>query len=622
MLTRQPLDAQNAGWFGPNQVRLITAVVALVVMTTVCGAMFWQWSSANRQAAAEAQKTAESVASFVASQSDLLLRAGDLPGVRRLMIDVQLAGAVNACKVELAGVGVVASTETAQIGVMSIPQTWGSSFPTQESSSGSTVARVGFDVPNKGAGSVAVNYRVRTTSVADLATSMAVVVGVCVISILIVGLQLRRYFGAWSSVASSLQSVVEGERRAEVLRVGTCFGPMAEAWNNLLDERDQLETKLVEQVVFESVGDNSLDTSYLPVACDAMVQGLVVINDSGQSIYANGAAAVLLGVGKDVASCSDIDAIFDDPQVRASIRSVFESEESVRKTIEIALGEAESDADPHAELRIVIRSTECGSDRLATVYLEDITQQRLADRSRNAFVAQATHELRTPLTNIQLYVEQAIDAGDDPVIRAEAINVIGSESRRLERIVSDMLSVSEIEAGSLSIRPSPVRTDALFDELSKDYLPQATDKSIELTFDLPPKFPVVTADRDRLGQALHNIIGNAIKYTPSGGKVSVKVDIPTTGGMEVAVTDTGIGIEPDECNRIFERFYRADDRRIAHVTGSGLGLALAQEIARLHGGSITVESEINKGSTFTFSIPGTKDTGNSTMGDRTENRAA
>jgi signal transduction histidine kinase len=202
-----------------------------------------------------------------------------------------------------------------------------------------------------------------------------------------------------------------------------------------------------------------------------------------------------------------------------------------------------------------------------------------------------------------------VDEGEaDPQLRAQALNVINSEARRLERIVADMLSVAEIEAGSLSIRPGDVRTDALFEDLTNDYAAQAAEKTIELGFDLPPKMPVIHGDRDRLGQALHNLVGNALKYTPPGGKVTVRVEAPEQGGLIVHVIDTGIGIDPDECERIFDRFYRANDRRIAHVTGSGLGLALAREIVRLHGGDIEVESKLDQGSTFTITLPGAEQT--------------
>ena len=173
----------------------------------------------------------------------------------------------------------------------------------------------------------------------------------------------------------------------------------------------------------------------------------------------------------------------------------------------------------------------------AIVFIEDITQQRLSNQSQNAFIAQATHELRTPLTTIRLYCEEAIEAeGADEQVREKALNVISSETRRLERIVGDMLCVSEIEAGSLNIRRESMRTEQLFTELEEDYQAQAKDKSITLDFDLPPKFPTIQADRDRLGQALHNLMGNAIKYTPSGGTVSVTASFDEHDAMSVSIT--------------------------------------------------------------------------------------
>jgi PAS domain S-box-containing protein len=336
--------------------------------------------------------------------------------------------------------------------------------------------------------------------------------------------------------------------------------------------------------------------------CDTLTHGLVVLGPDGRAIYVNGAAGVLLGRHREDLADAEVEKVFEDAEVRSAVAECLASKAPVRRTVEIARGEPGK--DPDAELRLVIRSCEVGEDRFAGVMIEDITQQRVADRSRNSFVAQATHELRTPLTNIRLYVEQAVDEGEeDPKVRAQALNVINSEARRLERIVSDMLSVAEIESGSLSIRPGDVRTDALFADLRSDYSAQAAEKTIDLSFDLPPKMPVIRGDRDRLGQALHNLVGNALKYTPPGGKVAVRVEAPEEGGLVVHVVDTGIGIDPEECERIFDRFYRANDRRIAHVTGSGLGLALAREIARLHGGDISVESKLDQGSTFTISLP-------------------
>src|SRR5436305_299934 len=119
---------------------------------------------------------------------------------------------------------------------------------------------------------------------------------------------------------------------------------------------------------------------------------------------------------------------------------------------------------------------------------------------------------------------------------------------------------------------------------------------------LPPKLPVIRGDRDKITLALHNLMGNALKYTPDGGKVTLEVEVDGKN-VSISVTDTGIGISPDDAERIFERFYRAKDPRVAKITGTGLGLTLAREVVRMHGGDITVESQIDQGSTFTMPLP-------------------
>jgi len=123
---------------------------------------------------------------------------------------------------------------------------------------------------------------------------------------------------------------------------------------------------------------------------------------------------------------------------------------------------------------------------------------------------------------------------------------------------------------------------------------------------LPPKLPVLHGDRDKIALVLHNLVGNALKYTPDGGRIVVTVSIEA-GRLVVAVTDTGIGIGPDETERVFEKFYRSKNPQAAGVKGSGLGLAIAREVARLHGGDISLESELGKSSTFTLILPATQE---------------
>ena len=579
----------------------------------VAAGVWWGGRVHWRAGQVEADRAAGDLARLIAAQADVLLRESDVASLRRLMIDVSSLEGVAGCSVELPGLGVIASTDAAEIGVLALPESWGQAVA--EADTGESIG-ASFVVPARGAGMVRVTPQhggqglfgaLFVPGAAFTAVFAAGLVGLFRVN--------RGAFREVGVVSSALRAVREGERDPSVLRVVDGVGPIGEAWNRLMEECAAMRARLAERAVAEHLGGDSTEATGLAETCDGLAQGLIVIDQSGSVVYHNGAACVLLGLAKDTPGPKDFGGMFAEESVRTLVGSALEGRIQGRRVVEIARGEPGK--EPDSELRVTVRAVESGIGRLANVLVEDITQQRLSDRSRNAFVAQATHELRTPLTNIRLYVEQAVDEGDaDPQIRAQALNVINSESRRLERIVSDMLSVSEIEAGSLKIRPGDVRTDAMFEELRSDYAAQAAEKSITLEFDLPPKMPVIVADRDRLGQALHNVLGNALKYTPPGGSVTVRVETPESGGMTVSVTDTGIGIDPEECERIFDRFYRAQDRRIAHVTGSGLGLALAREIARLHGGDITVESQLDQGSTFTLNLP------SSEAGSSVERRAA
>jgi signal transduction histidine kinase len=241
----------------------------------------------------------------------------------------------------------------------------------------------------------------------------------------------------------------------------------------------------------------------------------------------------------------------------------------------------------------------------AVVVIEDITQQRVAEDARHSFVASATHELRTPLTNMRLYIDSLLeDPNLDVQKRTQAVNVVSQEARRLERMVGDMLSVAEIEAGSIKLHKGDVRLEPIFHELKADFAEQARQKEIRLRFDLPPKWPQMQGDRDKIVMALHNLVGNAIKYTPAGGEVTVRA-APSADDKTFAVdvADNGIGIKEDEQGLVFEKFYRSKDKRIGGVTGTGLGLAIAREVVRLHGGDISLKSVIDKGSTFTMTLP-------------------
>ena len=153
---------------------------------------------------------------------------------------------------------------------------------------------------------------------------------------------------------------------------------------------------------------------------------------------------------------------------------------------------------------------------------------------------------------------------------------------------------------SLSKDDLPPKT--MLDNLRAEYQAQADQENIELNFELPPKLPNLEGDRDKIMLALHNLIGNALKYTPSGKRVTVVAETQEQN-VAVRVSDTGIGISEEDAERIFDKFYRANDKRVNQISGSGLGLALAREVIRLHGGDITVDSELDQGSSFTLTLP-------------------
>jgi signal transduction histidine kinase len=392
-----------------------------------------------------------------------------------------------------------------------------------------------------------------------------------------------------------------GESAAETLLIDQSLGHEAAAWNRLVEHQEKLKKAAIAEHTIERLEARRGVKSDSDAVWDAIPQGLVLVNSDMTIKAANGAAAVLLKRRREELPGSSITETVKDEKVLDTIRSIAAGGTQRPVTLEVErAGSADSGA---SVLRFSIRPVRKDDPASAMLVIEDITQQRVAEQSRNSFIAQVTHELRTPLTNIRLYVETAIDEGEtNATVRSNSLNVINLESRRLERIVSEMLSVAEIEAGSFKVRKDDVYMDVMLDELKTDYAAQATDKNITLEFNRPPKLPRLVGDRDKIALALHNLVGNALKYTPSGGKVTVASDV-RDGQFVVDVIDSGIGIKPDEAEKVFEKFYRSTDARVGKITGTGLGLTLAREVIRLHNGDITLQSEINRGSTFTAILP-------------------
>jgi two-component system phosphate regulon sensor histidine kinase PhoR len=225
------------------------------------------------------------------------------------------------------------------------------------------------------------------------------------------------------------------------------------------------------------------------------------------------------------------------------------------------------------------------------------------DRLKSEFVANVSHELRTPLTNIRFYVDLLRRGRAEK--RDQYLTVLESEILRLNMLIESILDLSRLNAA----RDQRVFEVDAFDigqllvEIHRNYLPQAVNKGISLTYQDPGQPLTLWANRNQIIQIVTNLLTNAINYTPNGGAVTLAVCPTQNNGIEIAVHDTGMGIEPDDLSHLFERFYRSSHATDLGIPGTGLGLSIVKEIVDLHRGTVRVDSKKGAGSTFTIWLP-------------------
>ncbi len=240
------------------------------------------------------------------------------------------------------------------------------------------------------------------------------------------------------------------------------------------------------------------------------------------------------------------------------------------------------------------------------------------ERVRKDFIINVSHELRTPLASVQGYTETLLDGAiHDPAHNIKFLHIIRANSERLGRLIADLLTLSRIELGITKFQFTTHLVDDLLRESQESLLPIAAKKQVDIVHELAPVGEgseplLVFCDAEAIHQVLSNLIDNAIKYTPQGGRIRLFTRLVRSGEkvpfIEVSVEDTGNGIPPEELSRLFERFYRVDKARSRELGGTGLGLAIVKHVAKAHGGEVGVESEVGRGSRFWFTLP-TQDIG-------------
>jgi signal transduction histidine kinase len=233
-------------------------------------------------------------------------------------------------------------------------------------------------------------------------------------------------------------------------------------------------------------------------------------------------------------------------------------------------------------------------------------EQRLKelDKLKSDFVSNVSHELRTPLTAIKGSVDNMLDGltGDLNEKQSRYLTRIKSNTDRLARLINDLLDLSRIEAG-ITLQPTNLRLAPLLREVAESLRPVAAVKRIIIAVESRDETVTAWADPDRISEILMNLLGNAIKFTPSDGKVTLSVEGRGADWVKIAVSDTGPGIPPEEANRIFDKFYQVPQLEKQKIVGTGLGLSITKALVEMHGGKIWLESEVGRGSIFSFVIP-------------------
>lgn len=412
--------------------------------------------------------------------------------------------------------------------------------------------------------------------------------------------RLRARLRPMRAIQENLRAYGSGlEHELRSLMLSDSFGQAAQAWNSLVGEIAVLKEEVQRRATREGSGDvlQKFESRRLRRMLDRVPTGVIHLNKEQCVVYANASAGEMLGIQPQAMLGMPLSALVTDANV---IRALTDHGHGGGASADWVRGEA----DGNRALRILHAPLEGEAGQgESVVTIQDISHLHESERARDNFLYHVTHELRTPLTNIHAYAETLTRPDfDDEQTRKECYNVIISETRRLSRLVEDILSVSQLEVGSARMEMGDVDFQRLVRQCVQDHLGAADEKQIEVALKLPPKVPRLRGDKQRLAVLLTNLIGNAIKYTPKSGRVEVVVEV-CEQSLSVAVTDTGIGIDPADQPHVFEKFYRSGNTNVQEISGTGLGLAIAREVARLHGGEIRLQSTPGRGSTFTVELP-------------------
>lgn len=392
------------------------------------------------------------------------------------------------------------------------------------------------------------------------------------------------------------------------------FVPLIQAMNQRLvvgsERAEQLNVRLREAEIRLSIAE--AERRHTETILHSLRDAVIVTDPFNELTLANASAARLLGFNANDSTHKPIDELVKDDELRRMIKEVRQSGVlSKQRHIEHSMQPSAvpgGGTPPSAAFDVTIaclpgaQQKEVGG---VVTILRDITREKEISQMKSDFVSQASHELRTPIASINAYVEMLLDAeAQDEPTKQEFYAIIKSEAERLSRMIDNMLNISRIEAGIHSVERAEVDFAKVIREVIEMMQPQAKAKNIMLLEKIGPLIYTAEADRDMMHQVILNLVSNAIKYTPEGGRTTVSVETDDNSrSILVSVQDTGLGIPPEAMDKVFGKFFRIESyKRMAK--GTGLGLNLVKHIVEtVHRGQVGVSSQVGMGSRFWFTVP-------------------
>lgn len=355
------------------------------------------------------------------------------------------------------------------------------------------------------------------------------------------------------------------------------------------------------QVIENTLEEVSGEREKLKNVFNQLDAGVAAFEENGELVHINPAALTMLSLPeKHQPSFDELMCALGIPEVTM---------ETLKSVGSIHIDEQALSDVKTREMIVTIDIGVFGYDGAAKsgfiAVFQNVTESALLEKNRREFIANVSHELRTPLTSVKGAAETIIDDPEmPPSIKKRFLEMIISESDRMTRIVQDLLVLSRLDNRRMTWRPSRFDLYGAVEGMCSALETEARAHRHTLTLTPSESSPMpIFADKERIEQVVTNIIGNAIKYTPDGGSISVCADTLADGRYSICVSDTGVGIPSEDVEHIFERFYRVDKSRSTDAGGTGLGLSIAKDIIDAHGGTISIDSEYGKGTRVTIILP-------------------